>query len=82
MHQAMILAQVGFVRGFSTFALLVIAPQKASHNYSGTVLGRIMDLGQKLRKMWSPIAPLRGFAIEAEAIFPRRGAYHISITRP
>ena len=50
-------------------------PQKSSHNYSGTVLGRIMDLGQKLRKMWSAIAPSHGFAIEAEAIFPRRGAY-------
>ena len=73
MHQAMILAQVGFVRGFSTFAVLVVAPQKASHNNSGTVLGRIMDLRQKFRKMWSPIAPLHGFAIKAEAIFPRRG---------
>ena len=29
--------------------------------------------------MWSPIAPLHGFAIEVEAIIPRRGAYHISI---
>ena len=29
-----------------------------------------MDLRQKLRKMWSPIAPLHGFAIKSEAIFP------------
>ena len=74
----MIFAKVGFVRCFSTFAFLVITPHEASHNNSRTILCRILDIGQKLRKMWSPIAPLHGFAIETEAVFPRRNAYHIS----
>ena len=53
---------------------LVIAPHKASHNNPGTVSCRIVNLGQKLSEMWSPIAPLHGFAIKTEAIISSRSA--------
>ena len=52
---------------------------KSSHDNPRTVLCRIVNLRQKFSEMWSPIAPLRGFAIKTEAIISWRSAYHISI---